>query len=112
MATEHEHHHHITPLRTYMLIFGALMILMILTVWVSFLGLDPGLATLVALAIAGSKAFLIILFFMHVKYSERLVWAFAGFGFFGLLLLLVIMMGDYLARGGIERLEQALIFFV
>ena len=53
---------------------------------------------LVALAIAGFKAVLVILFFMHIKYSTRLQKVVIGAGFFWLLILLCLTMVDYLSR--------------
>jgi len=54
---------------------------------------------LAALAIAVFKATLVVLFFMHVKYSTRLTWAVVAGGIFWLGILLVLTMGDYLTRG-------------
>jgi cytochrome c oxidase subunit 4 len=89
---------HIAPKSLYYTIFGSLMVLTLLTVGVSYV--DLGLFNLpIALAIAVAKALLVILFFMHVKYSSRLiqVTAFAGFLFLGILIFHT--MSDYLARG-------------
>ena len=101
-----EHEHHIVPLFVYFAIFGTLMVLLVATVGASFMALSPGLSAIVALAIATTKAVLIILYFMHVKYSSKLVWAYAAAGFFGLLILLVILMADYVGRDGIESLTS------
>ena len=65
---------HIVPTRIYYTIFAILMLCTGLTVWVAFLDLGP-LNTIAALAIAVFKATLVVLFFMHVKYSPRLTWA-------------------------------------
>jgi len=43
---------------------------------------------------------LIMLYFMHLRYSSKITWVFAGLGFFGLLIMILIAMGDYVARGG------------
>jgi cytochrome c oxidase subunit 4 len=53
---------------------------------------------IVALAIASVKAILVILFFMHVKYSSKMVWLFAaaGFAWFGLQVLFT--MQDFVSR--------------
>ena len=45
---EHEHHHHVTPLRVYFTVFGALLFFTIITVWVSTLGLPPTASIMVA----------------------------------------------------------------
>ena len=52
-----------------------------------------------ALAIAVFKATLVVLFFMHVKYSTRLTWAVVVGSVFWLGILLVLTMSDYLTRG-------------
>jgi cytochrome c oxidase subunit 4 len=88
--------HHIIPTRVYYVIFLILMVCTALTVWVAYLDLGP-LNTIAALAIAVFKAVLVVLFFMHVKYSSKLTWAVIAGGVFWLLILLTIM-GDYLTR--------------
>jgi cytochrome c oxidase subunit 4 len=88
---------HIVPKRTYYLIFAALMVFTAITVWVAFLDLGP-LNTIVALAIAVTKATLVVLFFMHVKYSTRLTWAVIAGSVFWLGIMLTLTMSDYLTR--------------
>ena len=51
------------------------------------------------LAIAVAKTMLVILFFMHVRWSSRLTWVVAGSGFFCLLIMFTITMTDYMSRG-------------
>ena len=51
------------------------------------------------LAIACTKASLVILFFMGVRWSSRLTWVVAASGFVWLLILFGITMSDYLSRG-------------
>jgi cytochrome c oxidase subunit 4 len=95
-----EQNHHIVSIKTYLIVFAALMVLMILTVAVAFF--DFGILNKgIALSIATTKAALVMLFFMHLRYSSKLVWVFAGLGFFGLLIMIIIAMGDYVARGGV-----------
>ena len=93
--TEHDH---ILPTRVYYLIFGTLMLCTYLTVQAAFLDLGP-FNTLVAMAIAVLKATLVILFFMHVKYSSRLTWAVIIGALFFLGILFALTMNDYLTRG-------------
>ena len=88
---------HIVPKRTYYLIFLALMVGTAITVAVAFVDLGP-LNTVVALGIAVTKATLVVLFFMHVKYSTRLTWAVVAGSVFWLGILLVLTMSDYLTR--------------
>ena len=89
---------HIVPKRVYYTIFVILMLCTLLTAWVAFLDLGP-LNTVAALAIAVFKATLVVLFFMHVKYSTRLTWAVVIGSVFWLGILLALTMGDYLTRG-------------
>jgi cytochrome c oxidase subunit IV len=89
---------HISPKSTYYAIFGALMVLTAVTVGVAFINLGR-FNFPVALAIAITKATLVILFFMHVKYSSRLTKLFVGMAFFFLFVLFGLTMTDYLSRG-------------
>jgi cytochrome c oxidase subunit 4 len=89
--------HHIVPLKIYFLIFSALLLGTFLTVAVAYV--DMGfLNTPVALIIALGKATLVILYFMHVKYSHKLVGLFAVAGFFWLIIMLSMTMQDYYTR--------------
>jgi cytochrome c oxidase subunit IV len=89
---------HIAPKSLYYTIFAALMVLTIVTVAVTYVHLGAfNLA--VALAIAVTKAALVILFFMHVKYSPKLIKVTIGCSFFFLIIMIVITMSDYLSRG-------------
>ena len=89
---------HIAPRSLYYTIFAALMVLTALTVWIAYL--DLGLLNLpVALAIAVTKATIVVLYFMHLRWSERLthVTLLSAFVFFGLLVFFTL--SDYLTRG-------------
>jgi len=86
------------PLRIYYTVYGALLVLTVVTVGVSLVDLGP-LSTVVALAIAAAKASLVILFFMHVRYGPRLIWVFVSGGFFWLALLILLTMSDIVSRG-------------
>jgi cytochrome c oxidase subunit 4 len=84
--------------RVYFSIYVVLMILLALTLGAAYIHL--GLFNpVVAMSISIVKAFLIILYFMHIRYSGRLRWVFAGIGFFWLAILLVLAMTDYFTRG-------------
>jgi cytochrome c oxidase subunit IV len=91
-------HEHVTPQGVYFGIFGALMVLTIITVAVAWVNLGT-LNVLVALGVAIIKATLVVLYFMHVKYSSKLTWIVVGSGVFWLIILLSITMADYLTRG-------------
>src|SRR3954463_4794565 len=88
---------YVVPTRTYYLIFLVLMVCTALTVGIAFIDLGP-LNTVAALTIAVVKATLVILFFMHVKYSTRLTWAVVVGSVFWLGILLTLTMSDYLTR--------------
>jgi cytochrome c oxidase subunit 4 len=89
---------HVVSIKVYLAIFAMLMVLTASTVWAAFLDLGP-LNTFVALAIAVTKATLVILFFMHVKYSSRLTWLVVASGFFILAIMIAVTMADIVSRG-------------
>jgi cytochrome c oxidase subunit 4 len=88
--------------KTYLITWGVLMCLTALTAAVSFLNLQQWSAP-VALAIAASKALLVALFFMHLRYErQKIVWAWAFAGIFWLSILFVLSMADYITRGFLQ----------
>jgi len=89
---------HIVPVRIYYTIFGILALCTYLTWQVAVYDWGP-LNTIVALAIAVFKAALVVLFFMHVRYSTRLTWAVVLGSVFWFGILLTLTLGDYLTRG-------------
>ena len=89
--------HHIVPVRTYLIIFGLLMLGTYLTVQAAFLDLGA-FNTPIALAIAIAKATVVVLYFMHVKYSPRLTWVVVIGSVFWLAILLIMTFGDYATR--------------
>jgi len=89
---------HVSPKSTYYLIFGALMVLTAITVAVAYRPLGVWNFP-VAIAIAITKATLVILFFMHAKYSSKLTKLFVGTAFFFLAIMLGLTMTDVLSRG-------------
>ena len=89
---------HVAPIRVYLLVFGALLVGTALTVIVAFFDLGF-FNNVVMLAVACTKALLVVLFFMHVRWGTRLTWVVAGSGFFWLLILFGLGMADYLSRG-------------
>jgi cytochrome c oxidase subunit 4 len=91
-------HGHISPIGVYLAIFGALMVGTGLTVFAAFIDLGVFNFT-VALTIAVVKATLVILFFMHVKYSSHLTKLTVAVGIFFLIILLALTMVDYMSRG-------------
>jgi cytochrome c oxidase subunit 4 len=92
-----DHTAHITPPRTYYIIYAMLMFCTYLTWQVAYFDLGP-FNTVAALGIAVFKALLVVLVFMHVRYSPKLTWAVAIGSIFWLGILLVLTMADYLTR--------------
>jgi cytochrome c oxidase subunit 4 len=90
--------HHVVPVKIYLAIFGALMVLTALTVWIAFFDLGP-LNTVAALGIAVTKATLVVLFFMHVKYSSRLTWLVVGSGLLFVAIMIGFTVADLVSRG-------------
>jgi cytochrome c oxidase subunit 4 len=88
----------VVSVRTYALVFASLLVLTALTTAVAFVDLGEGMHEMAALTIAICKAVLVILYFMHVRYSDRLTWVFVGAGFFWLLILIGGTMDDVLTR--------------
>ena len=96
---EHSHTHgHIAPLSMYYAVFGALMVGTAITVAVAYVDLGF-FNTAVALGIAVTKATLVVLYFMHVRWASRLTWVVVAGSLFWLILMFAIAMTDYLSRG-------------
>ena len=90
---------HIIPKKTYYVVFAALMVLLASTVLVAYIDLGRTWNVIFAVTIAVIKALLVVLYFMHVRYSSRLTWVFVGAGFFWFLILVGLTYSDYLSRG-------------
>ncbi|HEX3968763.1 MAG TPA: cytochrome C oxidase subunit IV family protein [Edaphobacter sp.] len=93
---EHAEHHIVTPF-VYGMVFVTLLIFTGLTVWAAYIDLGI-LNPVVALAIACTKAVIVILFFMHVKYQSKLVKLTVMSGFFTFLVLITMTLTDYVSR--------------
>ena len=88
---------HIVPRTTYFAVFGALLVGTAITVVAA--NFDFGrMNDVVAMTIAVTKMMLVLLFFMHVRYSSRLIWVIVASMFFWLLILLLLTMTDYSSR--------------
>jgi cytochrome c oxidase subunit IV len=96
-VSEHEHTEHIVAPSTYIGIILTLMILTIVTVLAAYVNLGP-FNIVVALAIATVKATLVVLFFMHAKYSPKRTKMVILAGIFWLLILLFMTLSDYASR--------------
>jgi cytochrome c oxidase subunit 4 len=88
---------HVVPVRVYVTIFALLLALTAVTTSVAFVDLGR-LNVVIMLTIAVTKATLVILYFMHVRYSDRLTWIVVASGFVWLLLLIGLTMSDILTR--------------
>ena len=92
---------HVAPKSMYYMVFLALIVGTGLTVAAASVDMGP-LNNVAMLTIAVIKATLVILFFMHVRWSSRLTWVVAMSGFFWLLILFGMGMSDYLTRGWVQ----------
>ena len=92
---------HVLSLKAHWLVFGVLLVLTALTVFVAELNLGEW-NTIVALIIAATKGTVVMLWFMHVKFSSKLTWLFAATGFVWLLIMILLLTGDYVARGWVH----------
>lgn len=90
---------HIVSLKVYFTIFLALMVGTALTVWAGLQDFPGPLNVIVALTIAVVKATLVVLYFMHVRYSSRLIWVVFASALFWLAILFALTFGDYWTRG-------------
>jgi len=89
---------HVAPKSMYYAVFAALLVGTGLTVAAAEVDLGV-FNNVVMLLIACTKATLVVLFFMHVRWSSRLTWVVAGAGFVWLLILFGLGMSDYISRG-------------
>ena len=88
---------HVVPQKIYLLVFATLICMTLITVDVAFYNFG-WLNLYLALIIATFKATIVVMYFMHVKFSPRLTWLFAIAGIFWMIILLVLMLADYVAR--------------
>jgi cytochrome c oxidase subunit 4 len=97
-------HPHTVSLRTYFGVFIALIVLTLVTYNAAYMDFGShSLNVVVAIGIAITKATLVILFFMHVKYGKRLIQIAVASGFIWLGLLIIGTLHDYLTRNWLGR---------
>ncbi len=89
---------HLDSVRTYLLVFAALIALTVITTAVAFVDLGP-FSVVAALAIAVCKMLLVALFFMHVRHSTRLTKLVVTGGLLWLAILIVLTLSDFSTRG-------------
>jgi len=97
---EHEHEHMNIP--KYFGVFAILVVGTVLTYYAATIDMDwifPGANTLVALVIAFTKMTFVMLFFMHVYWSPKLIWLAAIASFFWMAIMFAYTMQDYVTRG-------------
>ena len=83
--------------RLYLVVYAALMLLLGGTAALAFVDLGPWNSA-AALGIAGLKALLVLVYFMHLRHSSRLTWLVVGAGFYWLAILLGLTFTDLLSR--------------
>jgi cytochrome c oxidase subunit 4 len=96
-AGHEEHEHHIVSPVTYAIIFFSLLVGTALTIAASYWDVGPW-NPVIAIGIACAKATLVVLFFMHVKYSSKLMKLTVGAGVFTFLILVGMSLSDYFTR--------------
>ena len=92
---------HIVPVRVYVTIFLVLLVGTLLTVLAALQDFPWQLNTIVAMTIAITKATFVVLYFMHVRYSTRLVWVIVASALFWLVIMFALTFSDYWTRGWI-----------
>jgi len=110
---DNTHGHPENPIKYYIGVFGLLMVMTLLTVFVAqfdlaekfkdvwLIGNISGvLNAIVALTIAVIKATAVVLIFMHVRWSSRLTQVIAVSAVFWLLIMLSFTVSDYFTRSG------------
>jgi cytochrome c oxidase subunit 4 len=97
MSEPNEHARHIVGPGVYLVILFALLVGTALTVWASYVDLGVW-NPVIALAIATTKAVLVVLFFMHVWYSTKLTKLTVFAGIFMFLVLISMTLADYISR--------------
>jgi len=89
---------HVVPPKIYVRIFVALLVLTATTVGISRLPLSPEWHLVTGLVIGAAKAALVLLFFMHLLHSPRLIWLIAFGSLVWLAIMLALTWADYWTR--------------
>jgi cytochrome c oxidase subunit IV len=98
--SEHPHHstHHVVSPKVYLVVFAVLVVLTAATVWAAFVHMQDPWHDVIAMAIAVTKATLVVLFFMHVKWGTRMTKLSVIVAVIFLILLAGITVTDFWAR--------------
>ena len=105
MASSHEVSHHILPIKSSLKILGVLLVLTVITVGIAtpVSGVDFGIFnTFIAMAVATAKASLVLLYFMGLKYDDKLYLVLFLSGIFFLILLWAFCILDIYSRLGVS----------
>ena len=94
---------HIVSIRIYVLILLALLVGTGLTVLAGLTDFPGPLNVIIALTIACVKATLVVLYFMHLRYSQRLVWIIFVSALFWMGLLFALTFSDYWTRNWLSQ---------
>ena len=89
---------HIVPVRLYNLVFTALLMLTIVTVWVAQYDIGGGHGAMnlaVAMLIATIKAALVTLYFMHLNWESKITWGIVIYPLFIFALIVAGTLGDF-----------------
>jgi cytochrome c oxidase subunit 4 len=98
---------HIVSRKSYFMVFAALMVLTVVTVLAARVDFGNEVVnTIIALSIAVTKALLVVLIFMHVRHSQRIIWVLVAGGFFWLAIMMALTGSDYLSREWLKHVEQ------
>jgi cytochrome c oxidase subunit 4 len=95
-----EQTHHIDSVKTYTVIFLALIVLTFVTTGVAYIDLGA-FSVVVALAIACVKMLLVALWFMHIRHSTRLTKLVVSGGLLWFAIMIAFTLGDIMTRGWI-----------
>lgn len=96
---------HIAPKSLYFSIFAALIVLTGVTVGITYVDLGE-LNLIVAMGIACTKALLVVVFFMHMRWSPRLTHVTAITAIAFLVILFAFTLSDYFSRGALGELGR------
>jgi cytochrome c oxidase subunit IV len=89
--------HHVVPYKTHVIVLLTLVVLTGLSVAVTSIELGP-LTVTVALLLASTKAVLVLLFFMHLRFDNILYTVFLVLTLFSIISIVIITFLDYLFR--------------
>lgn len=101
----HGHGHHIIPVKVYLAVFGALLFFTVVTVLAAYADLG-GLNVPLALAIAGVKATLVVMFFMALKYDKKVNLMIFSIGLLFVLVFIGFVLLDTEFRGEFDPIQR------